>query len=812
MFIALRPTELQVVAGSSVEIDVTVIDADGGSLSGLTAIFAGIEPSWVRRVDAESSDALLRVTAERASATFSITVPADHPVGERVIAVGIRADDAVRGVAFERLPLHVVERAPVRVTTDPSIADGRRRVEISLVVSSDSASDLVVVPVGEDPEGSIDFTFDRPRIEVPSGADRSVGVRLRGGRPISGRSQRRVVRVGVDAGERVMVDLPVVQRPVLPTSVLAVVAVVLAVGLIIVFGATSWFARTSTSSTASTNGTLEVIDLVRIGAEVTGRVVTPTGDPISGVEVDLFDVDDPISSVMSSATDSNGEYRFVGVASGSFTVRAVAAGFATSWSGDADQFSDADEVAVQTADVTVPDLTMNGLAGRVLGRLSGVDRADVVVTATPVDLDGPTVMSQVRVGTGGVFDLIDLATPGRVELAVRRGDVELTSVLIDLGPGEERGDVTIVVPTGEGSVRGVISTAAGPLGDVSVTVTDGTVDVSTSTLTQGDVGTFSIDDLAVPGRYTVNVARDGFGSESAVVDLTDNDPSATVAIELTPALASIVGRVTDIAGNGIGGVTVRATTDGFDMSTVSVDGAAGSSTDAGRFVLAGLASPSSLTLTFSADGFVTRTEQVTLSSTTSGPREVTAVLVSASASVTGIVRGPDGVPLAGATIVLSDGVRSSTTRSAHEPSGTYRFVGVAPGSHTLTVRVPGAAPVVMLIDAAAGEAVNADVAVGATATVRGRVVTSASATPAVPVAGATVRLFRLAQFPGSNADAVTTVTTGADGTFTLSGFDTPGDYVVAVSAPSAPAIVATSVTVRPTAGEESPVGDIDLAG
>jgi hypothetical protein len=812
MYIALRPTELQVVAGSSVEIDVTVIDPDGGSLSGLMATFAGIEPSWVRRVDAERSDAPLSVAADRASALFSITVPTDHPVGERVIAIGIRADEAVRGVAFERLPLHVVARAPVRVTTDPSIADGRRRVEVSLVVSSESASDLVVVPVGEDPEGLIDFTFDRSRIEVPSGADRSVGVRLRGGRPISGRSHRRVVRVGVDAGERVMVDLSVVQRPVLPTPVLAVVAAVLAVVLIIVFGATSWFDRTSTSSPASTNGNLEVIDLVRTGAKVAGRVVTPTGDPIPGVEVDLFDVDDPISSVMSSATDSSGEYRFVGVASGSFTVRAVAAGFATSWNGDVDQFSDADVLAVQTADVIVPDLMMDGLPGRVLGRLSSVDRADVVVTATPVDREGPTVMSPVRVGTGGVFDLIDLATPGRFELAVSRGDVALTSVVIDLGPGEERGDVTIVVPAGEGSVSGVVSTAAGPLGDVSVTVTDGMVDVSTSTLTQGDVGRFTIDDLAVPGRYTVNVSRDGFGSESIAVDLTNDDPSASVAIELTPALASIVGRVTDAAGSGIGGVTVRATADGVDVSTVSVDGTAGRPSDVGRFVLDGLASPSSLTLSFSADGFVTRTEEVTLSSTTSGPREVTAVLVSASSTVTGIVRDPDGQPIAGATIVLSDGVRSSTTRSAHEPSGTYRFVGVTPGTHTLTVRVPGAAPVVMLIDIGAGETVGADVAVGATATVRGRVVTSAAGTPVVPVAGATVRLFRLAQFPGSNADAVATVITGADGTFELSGFDTPGDYVVAVSAPSAPAIVATSVTVRPTAGEASPIGDIDLAG
>ena len=812
MYIALRPTTLEVVAGSSATIEIAVLDPAGGSLDGLSVVVAGVEPSWVRRSDGSSIDAPMTVSGDRASAVLEIAVPADHPSVERLVAIGVRSSSGDRGVAFERLPLRVVERPPVRVTTDPSIADGRSRVEVSLVVSSEAARDLVVVPVGDDPEGSIDFEFERPRLEVPAGADRTVSLRLRGGRPIIGRTQRHTVHVGVDAGERVMVDLPVVHRPLLPSWLLAVVAAVLAVMLIVVFSATSWLSGSSTSEVSQpTSGTVQVIDLERPGAVVSGRVIDGvSGGPVAGLVVELFSIADPVDPVAVSATDVDGRYSLVGIAQGSYTLRAIGAGFVPSWLGDVERFDEASAVDVVSDDIAIDDLVIDGTPGRVLGRLSGADLDGLVVQASTVDGESTVVSAEVTGGTGGVFDLTGLATPARHRLTVMRGDRELTAVEVDLGPGAERGDVTIVVPPGDGVITGLVSTPAGPLGGVTVTVTDGATEVTTSTLSLGAVGTFAVDGLELPGRYTVIVARDGFAAQSTAVDLTVAQSSAKVALELAPATGSITGRVVGPDGVGLGGVTVRATSDGFDLTTVSVDGS--DATDAGRFVLGGLPAPGSFTLTFSSEGYVSRSQEVSLGNASAGPGEVTASLTPATATVSGVVTGPDGNPLSGATVVLSDGVRSTTTRSADDPAGVYEFVGVAPGSHTVTVRVSGAAPVVVLVEVSAGESVATDITVAESATVTGRVVSSASGTPAVPVVGATVRLVPLARFPGSNADAVATVVTGADGSFTLTGFDTPGDYVVAVASPSAPATVAVSVTVRPSAGEASPVGDLDLAG
>ncbi|MDA2945484.1 MAG: carboxypeptidase-like regulatory domain-containing protein [Actinomycetota bacterium] len=812
MYIALRPTMLEVVAGSSATIEIAVIDPAGGSLDGLCLVVAGVEPAWVRRSDGASTDAPLTVVGDRATAVLEIAVPVDHPSVERLVAIGVRSSTGERGVAFERLPIRVVERPPVRVTTDPSIADGRSRVEVSLVVSSEAARDLVVIPVGDDSEGSVDFDFERARLEVPAGADRTVGVRLRGGRPIVGRTQRRTVQVGVDAGERVMVDLPVVHRPLLPSWLLAAATALLAVMLIVVFTATSWLSGSSTSEVSQPpSGPVQVIDLERPGAVVSGRVTDAVlGDPVAGLVVELFSIVDPVDPVAVSATDVDGRYSLIGIGQGSYTLRAVGAGFVPSWLGDVERFDEAAAIDVGSDDVDVVDLVIEGVPGRVLGRLSGTDLDGVVVQASTVDGASAVVSAEVSRGTGGVFELPGLATPARHRLTVIRGDRELTAVEVDLGPGAERGDVTIVVPPGDGVITGTVTTAAGPLGGVAVTITDGATEVTTSTLSLGAVGTFAVDGLELPGRYTVTVARDGFAVQSAAVDLTAAQPSAEVLIEVAPATGSITGRVVGPDGAGVGGVTVRATSDGFDLTTVSVDGSDG--TDAGRFVLGGLPAPGTFTLTLSADGYVSRSQEISLVDASAGPGEVTASLVPATAMVSGVVTAPDGSALSGATVTLSDGVRSTTTRSADDPAGVYEFVGVAPGSHTVTVRVAGAAPVVVLVEVSAGESISSDIAVGESAMVTGRVVSSASGTPVAPVVGTTVRLFPLARFPGSNADAVATVLTGVDGSFTLTGFDTPGDYVVAVASPSAPTTVAVSVTVRPSAGTVSSVGDLDLAG
>ena len=313
MFIQLRPAVLEVVAGSSTEVEITVIDPPSGLSQGLEVMLAGIEPEWVTRVDSTPADMVLTVGDGRLTARLAVSVPADHPAGERLLAVGVRPESDRRGAAFERLPMSVVDRVPIRVSTDPSIATGGRPA-VRLVIANDADREIVVAPTGEDDEGTTEFRYERSRVEVPGGTHRSVGLQIAGGRHLVGAARRRAVRVGVDAGHRVLVDLPVVQRPVFPTWSLIAVALVLGLVSVVLLGNTGLF--DGDAGTADSGSELDVIDGADGAGSAVAELALPGGailgtvrddvldEPVAGALVELFAVDDPVDPVTTAATNA----------------------------------------------------------------------------------------------------------------------------------------------------------------------------------------------------------------------------------------------------------------------------------------------------------------------------------------------------------------------------------------------------------------------------------------------------------------------------------------------------------------------------
>jgi 5-hydroxyisourate hydrolase-like protein (transthyretin family) len=818
MFIQVRPATLEVVAGASAEVEVTVIDPPAGVPGRLEVLLAGVEPEWVTRVDGSLEDMSLRAVDGRLVARLSVAIPGGHPASERLLAVGVRPEGDRRGAAFERLPLRVVDRVPVRVSTDPSIATGGSRVEARLVVANDSDRELVVTPVGEDDEGVAGFRFERERVEVPGSSHRSIGVRITGSRPIVGASVRRTVRVGVDVGERVLVDLPVVRRPVLPTWSLALVALVIGLVSALVLGDSSLFDREPAGGDdpavlAPVDGAGGVAELDLPGGAITGSVIDASvGDPVAGALVELFAVDDPVATLTTAATDADGRWRLGGVAPGEFTVRVSASGFAAVWLGGVERFTEAASVTVTgdaSGPVDVEPVVLDGEAGSISGRLIGTDLGGLVVTATPTGGDAPVASAVVDAGSGGVFSLAPLPTPGRFVIRVAGGSGEtLTEHTLALAAGRDDTSLALVVPRGPGRISGTVVTGAGPLGGATIEVADGRSTIRTIALTQGAVGSFTVDGLSVPGRYTVTVTRPGFATESLAVDLTSADPTVDVKVPLVAAAGTVTGRVVGPDSVGIGGVEVRATSDGVDVVSASVDG----DTDlAGTFTLVGLPIPGTYTLTFGVDGRRPVTREVRLAAD-SRPAPVTVTMIPEAVMVAGTVTGPDGAGLGRVTMVLSDGVRVRSSTAADEPLGRFEFSAVAPGSYTLTARRPGAEPVVVLVSVPDGVAEGAGldlevpVSVGPAAAVTGRAVIAGSA----PAPGVIVRLFRLADYPGAVSAAVATAVADADGRFTLSGVEAPADLVVAVYASATATAASVTVSTRPAVATTTDLGEVLL--
>ena len=84
-----------------------------------------------------------------------------------------------------------------------------------------------------------------------------------------------------------------------------------------------------------------------------------------------------------------------------------------------------------------------------------------------------------------------------------------------------------------GAIAGVVRSASGPLGGVTLVATDGDLVFSTTSSTDaGTLGEFSFNGLTTPAVYTVTVTRAGFGTEVVQFDLAAGQQRAGEAISM----------------------------------------------------------------------------------------------------------------------------------------------------------------------------------------------------------------------------------------------------------------------------------------
>lgn len=263
----------------------------------------------------------------------------------------------------------------------------------------------------------------------------------------------------------------------------------------------------------------------------------------------------------------------------------------------------------------------------------------------------------------------------------------------------------VAMVAGAGRISGRITGPGGPIGGVSVTITDGTNVVTTSSATEGNVGSWSVDGLSTPSTYLVTAAGVGYGAQSKRVAL-DAGGTATVDIPLQRGVASLAGTVTgpDALGgiSGLGGITVTAT----DGTTTRVASTV-TSGQVGSFVLADLPVPSTYTVTVSGAGYASQTTRVTLGTGASAAR-LDVRLGLSTGVVQGTVKNPSGAGLGGAGLMLTDGVNTYKTMSTSDAAGTFRFNGIAPGTYVLSAELFGHLDAYAPVTVTAGKAATSD--------------------------------------------------------------------------------------------------------
>ena len=538
--------------------------------------------------------------------------------------------------------------------------------------------------------------------------------------------------------------------------------------------------------------------------------------PIAGVSVELFTAQDVTTPITNTATGDDGRWSIDNLPAGSYTFRVRGAGFTEIWYPNALSAADATEVTVQVGQqITDLDVNLGGLPATVSGQVAGDDVAGAVLTvqvpvellpsdpsvaaataaeAPPAGAPAGAVLTTVPIGSNGQFDLSDVPSPAVYDLVLSKPGFATDTQRIDLSGGEVRGDIQLRLRTGDGLISGTVTGPDGPLGGAVITATSGTSTVETVSLTEGQVGGFTVRGLVTPATYTVTVTSPGFTTQTTSVALTDGQKLTGVQLTLARSAGSLSGSVTTLPGNApAAGVTVSVSSGATKVTTITQ-----SAGTPGAWTIAGLPIPGAYTVTLSREDLQSQTVAVNLDATgtpTSGSSTIDVAMTSAFAQISGVVsqRSADGstAPAGEATVTLTSGADTYAVTSASEPPsavGAYKVGGVVPGTYTLSVSRRGTSPTSVIVTVAAGQSLVQNPLLIPPASITGLVIDR----QAGPQPGLEVNLFKASEYP---AQVSQSATTDATGRYTFADVDAPQAYVLEVRSPAQGAIGSATIVL-----------------
>lgn len=577
----------------------------------------------VRVIGAESAwagDATTTAVVEPGATTtieLEIRLPLGFPSGEHLLGVEViplgpdggalharrRISDLVVAVGTLHGLHGVIE--PQNIT-----AGWRARTVLSLRNRSDAP--LQVTLDDDSPGGAVRVTRDRDEVVIGPGHVVPVRAKLRGPTLLWGRPRRIPFTITASSGsQQVHLDGTFQQRALLGAGVmkgLAILAVfaVWASTLSYVFDRIADDGTPPTETATEAGAGADGSGASAGGDDPTGGTATPgamAGGRIGarepgGVEVrlravSLVDEVSPGGSAggLSSAapgvklfggrggviqnrilpeerttiSDPDGRWAFTDITGpGFYELRFSKGGYQTvSYVVEAPE--DGAPIALDV-DMVAGDGAMSGRITDTGGRALG----DVEVTVT----DGVVTISTRTATTGdvGSWTVEGLATPGSYLVTAAHRNYGTGTALVRLSGGQERTGVDLALEAGVGTVLGTVRSPAGPLGGVTVTATDGDLARTTSTLTEGPIGTFSLPQLPIPGTYTLTVEGEGWVTQTREVHVDSGE--ARVDFDLVASTGIVYGRLIDgTDGTGVGGAGITATSDtGTFKSTTSPDG------------------------------------------------------------------------------------------------------------------------------------------------------------------------------------------------------------------------------------------------
>jgi len=195
------------------------------------------------------------------------------------------------------------------------------------------------------------------------------------------------------------------------------------------------------------------------------------------------------------------------------------------------------------ADASQPlPVTMSAGTGRLTGHITGPSGPVGGATITITDGQNTLTTSSDSTGKVGDWSVTGLSTPGTYLVSASKDGLGLESGDVTLAAGGSA-TVNLTLRAGVGALVGTVAGQDGPLGGASVTVTDGTITRTATTVTGGPVGDYTVPALPVPGDYTVTVAAEGYLPQTKRVQFGPGQSKSTAAFGLDPSTVTVQGTV-----------------------------------------------------------------------------------------------------------------------------------------------------------------------------------------------------------------------------------------------------------------------------
>ncbi len=676
--------------------------------------------------------------------TMTLALPAAFPAGTYPVTLVVTGSAPGATDAFHDLDLVVPPHPHLALTATPSRVRTRGRAAFTVEVSNDGNVPLDIALRAIDTDRTLRTTLTPSTLSVVPGAVTSSTVLVKGPRQLLGSDRDRPLKVAAQATDtQAEVELVLRQRSTISRGLLT--------ALILLAIVAAW-------ALAFLLGMQQVL-----GADPYAKVAPPSFYAASVSEDGLTGTDENPNPPPAGALSKDGP---------------VPAGVGA----------------------TVTGVITGASDGQGVGRIT-VDAMRVSPT------QGPIVVSSAATQADGTYSIAGLF-PGSYYIRVSADGYETAyypssatlqaSTLVGAAAQQVKAGVNMPITGLPASISGNVDTGEAP-GTVAVTVTakpawDG-ADPATSYVTTADgAGAYSFAGLPAPGTYELSFVAEGYQPTTLTERVLGGQQRFALDVRLGSGTGQISGLVTDGSAP-LGGVQVSTTSGGkaLVVGTPTVG-------QVGAFVLPNLPTPATYVLTFTKQGFSTRTVVVDLRAGEIRA-DLNVVMSGGAGVVTGTVLDSSGAGLGGVTVTAGGSATTLTTTTLTSGAvGTFTLTGLTPGSLTLTFTKPGYTPAsvpVTLTDSGPTAPVTVTMS-SALGSLTGRVTQAGAG-----VAGATVQAT-----DGVIVRSTTSTASGplGGGTYLLP--DLPaGSYTVSVT--NGGAVLATAVvTVRPGAvtTQDLPIG------